>query len=257
MIEGIIGMFLAGWDALFGNKTGRIISIFVLVVMLLTGGTIWAMRGRGDARVQAMLDQTRDRMSKSLSPEEWREGRDKFREEIEKLSPQEREKFFSKMREEGENRMEQREDERADAYMALSAKERAAYIDKQLAEEKAREKQREESRKKSGKGQKGSGRGGGGPQGGGYTPGGGQSSAGGGPGGPPTNASGGGGRGPGGRGSGESRAQRSKKRLDYSSPEHRAKRAIYYADLNKKRGEQGLPPIGPGYGRPGGGRRGR
>jgi len=127
------------------------------------------------------------------------------------------------------------------SYFAMPPEKRQAELDRRIKADEDRRKAWQAEREKrdqqrSASGQQASGGGGRGPGGGGGGPGGG----GGGPGG------GGGGPGGGGRGGGteEARNERSKRRIDQSSPEQRAQQTEYRRAMEERRTQLGLPTGG-------------
>ncbi len=157
----------------------------------------------------------------------------KFRDEMAKLSPDDRRAFFEK----GMEDMEKKMDDRIDEYFEKTPAERKAWLD-EMSKNRRRfggppgKGQRPTAKGKSGaakgktlaKGKTGSASGKGQMAG---RPGGGRGGPGGG------GWGGGGGRG---RGSSpEQRAQRSRERLDKTSPEQRAKRAEFFAAMRGQR----------------------
>jgi hypothetical protein len=135
------------------------------------------------------------------------------------------------------------------------SKEQFDYLKKEIERQEQMRKQFEQRRNQflAAQGNQG-GRPGGGPGGGG--PGGGGPGGGGpGGGGPRGGGPGGGGPGGGGRSSRtpEQRMASSRARLDRSTPDRRADRAEYRADMGQARAMMGLSPQGSGRGGPGGG----
>jgi hypothetical protein len=138
---------------------------------------------------------------------------EKMHEEMPKLSDQQREAVFDKMSEHWEHRGQKA----IEGYFALPPAQRKAYLDKQIQEDEKRHKEHQAHRPPAGQQQR-------------------QRQAGG----PPAGRQN--------RTPQQSMAQRNK-RLDRSTPEHRAQRSAYFAAMQKRRIELGLPAWGgPGHG---------
>lgn len=213
------------------------IAIGVLAIVLV-GGAVWAFWGnRPDAEVERVKQMQAEAFKPDATPEQRRENFQLVRQEMEKLSPEQRDQVREQMREGFEWRM----DEQIRTYFALPAEQKTAYLDKQINEMEQRRKEWETRRAQGGQG------GGGGQQGGA----GGQQGAAGG------QQAGGGAPRPPRDQSPEARAQRRDQRLDRSTAEQRAQRSAYFADLQQRRVQLGLPASpfpGGGRGGPGPGR---
>jgi hypothetical protein len=244
----------------------RMIAIVVGVLLLLTGGTIWAMRSwGGDPKVKE-LKQLAAAMADddgSLSEEQKREKRREFGEAMRDATPEQREQFMQSP--EVQARMEKRfdemqkqQDDMINKFLALSeGGERTKFLDAQIDEELKRqadfEKRRKEweaRRQQEGGGQSSgsAGQGGNSPEQ--KTPAQGDSSGG-------RDGARRGFGGPGGPGNTDRMSQWAKKRLDRSTPEQRANRDAYRTAMNQRRADRGLQPLpdrGPFFG--GGGFRG-
>ena len=234
-----------------GGK-GKLLVFGLMFVSLSGGGWAW-WHYRPDpqlAKIQAMrVDLEKLRDQPGITDEQRRAQWESFQQEIEKLSPEQRQV----LREERDRQREQFFDEQLRAHFALSPAEQRAKLDEQIDRmeqwSKEREKRRRE-REASGEGdreRRGGDRGRGGPPGSGS------------PGGAPVAASGGaggGGRGgPGGDGgrgswrnaSPEQRNTWRRDRLDSGSPESRGMRAEYRQQMRERREERGLPNSGRGW----------
>lgn len=196
-----------------------------VVAILLIGGTVWAvMRKRGDPEVEKITQMINEKTPPEQQHQRWHE----VRQEMEKLTPQQREEVGSQMRAVFERRM----DEQVKEYFTLPPPQRIAYLDKQINEGEKRRKEWEARRAQTGQS---GGRGGSGGQ---------VASAGGGQGGGP--GPGGQGR-PGRGGNTDERMMRRDARLDNSTAQQRAQRSAYFADMRARRIQLGLPPW-PGRG---------
>jgi hypothetical protein len=192
-----------------------------VVVILLVGGTVWAWMSRPDAQVEKVKQMQAEAFKEDATPEQRRQNFELVHQEMEKLSPGQRDQVREYMRE----GMERRMDQQVSAYFALPQEQKIAYLDKQIKEMEQRRKEGETRRAQAG--QSGQRQGGaGGPPGG--------------PGGP-------GGQQAGGRGqprppqSADARLQRRDQRLDRSTAQQRAQRSAYFADMQQRRLQLGLP----------------
>jgi len=222
--------------------------VFGLVFVSLSGGG-WAWwHYRPDpqlAKIQAMrVDLEKLRDQPGMTDDQRRAQWEGFQQEIEKLSPEQRQV----LREERDRQREQFFDDQLKQHFARAPAEQRVKLDEQIdrMEEwrKEREKRRRE-REASGGGdreRRDGDRGRGGPSGGG-SPGGGPVAASGGPGGGP----GGGGRGGWRNASPEQRNTWRRDRLDSGSPESRGMRAEYRRQMQERREERGLPNNGRGW----------
>ncbi len=193
----------------------RKLTIATTVVLVLSAAA-WAMGlFSGTDPVVAEMQQLRDQMfaNRDLPEAERRAQWDGFRQRMEGLTDAQRDV----LREGGRERWQQFGQQRMDEFFKLSPKEQQQQLDEFI--DRMEQRQREGARNA-------------GP---------------GGPGGP-------GGWGGGDRGrnlSDSQREQRSKERLDRTSPQMRAQFTEFRRLLNERRAERGLPPM---EGRPGGGR---
>lgn len=204
------------------------------VAILLVVGLSWAWMKRPDPEVERVKQLQAEAFKEGTTPEQRRENFDLVRQEMEKLSPAQRDQVREHMREGFERRM----DEQVKAYFALPKEQRVAYLDKQINEMEQRRKQWEARRaqaSQSGQPQSGTGAPPGGPGG---------PQAGGGPPGPPRDNS------------PEARSLRRDQRLDRQTAEQRAMQTAYFAELQQRRLQLGLPASpfpgprpGPGPGR--------
>lgn len=193
-----------------------------IVAILLVGGAVWAFLGnRPDAEVEKVKQLQAEAFKPDATPEQRRENFQLVRQEMEKLSPEQRDQVREQMHEGFERRM----DEQIRTYFALPAEQKTAYLDKQIQEMEQRRKEWEVRRAQGGQGGAGGQQSGAGGQQGG--PGGQQ--AGGGPPRPPRDQS------------ADARAVRRDQRLDRSTAEQRAQRSAYFADLQQRRVQLGLP----------------
>ncbi len=200
----------------------RKVAILIAVVVLLTGGTIWALRAPApDPQVVKIQQMQAGLRAENLSPDQRRQRFDQFRQAMDQLRPEQRDQVRSQM----ENAFRDQMMQHIDAYFALPPQQRTAFLDQQIDAMEQRRKQWESSRppQDQGKAQakdRGQGK-----------------------------------AGPGGRGdfrnlSATERNQRRKQKLDQTKPDERAKRAAYMEAMRKRRAERGLPTMpGPG-GRP-------
>lgn len=227
--------------------------VFGLMFVSLSGGgwAYWHYRPDPQlAKVQAMrVDLEKLRDQPGVTDEQRRAQWEGFQQEIEKLSPEQRQV----LREERDRQREQWFDDQLKAHFALPPEQQRAKIDEQIDRMEEWSKEREKRRReREASGQSGDRRRGDGDRGrGDRGPGGGP--GGGGPvvssGGP-----GGGGRGgPGGPGSGwrnaspEQRNTWRRNRLDSGSAESRGMRAEYRQQMRDRREQRGLPNNGRGW----------
>ena len=167
--------------------------------LLLAGLAAWTTwhywPDRHLARAAELRDQLTGEAGRNLPAEERRQLWDQFRQEARQLSPDKRRALFS---EQQRKRMQE--------YVALSEKERTAFLDRLIDQMQQRRQQ----------GQNGNGRGPDGPAGGRQSL------------------------------TAEERDRRRKQRLDLSTPEERAERAQFFADLRRRREQRGLGNAGWG-----------
>ncbi len=202
----------------------------VVVVLLLVGGAVWAVCGREDAAVRKVKEMQKEVFAGNGPPN--REKMEEFRQAMHELTPAQRETMHDEMRSGFERRM----DQQIAGYFALPAAQRNTYLDNQIKDMEKMRKDMEARFAKQGQGQNRAGP----PQGGPGVGAGNQS-------GPNAGGPGGGrNRNPSARSEGRNRM------LDHTSPEQRAQRTAYFAALQKRRIELGLPANPPhGHG-PGG-----
>ncbi len=193
-------------------------AIVAAVVILAIVGVVWAWPRGPDPQVKKVQEMGKELFGADERPD--RKQMEKFREEVGKLTPEQRRELHRPMRE----RMAQRMNKMIDGYFALPPDQRKKYLDKHIQESEKRRKERERRGR--------------------------QRQAGG----PPGQSAGGPGMGPNrtppragqhrGRGSGmpDERAQRRNRRLDRLSPEQRAKWTEFRDAVRKRRIELGLPP---------------
>jgi hypothetical protein len=191
------------------RKMGIIVGVLTLLIVCI----IWIMRGRADAQMQKVRDLGKDAFAGG------RPDRDKmkeFRDEMDKLSPDQRDR----LRDEGRQAFEQRENEEMAKFFAMPPAQRNEYLDKRIRDDDRRRKEWESRRAQQAQqpNQPGSRA---------------NANAG-------SNANGGQQRGPRNRSSDE-KMQRRNKRLDSKTPEQRAQRAAFRAAMEKRRKELGLP----------------
>lgn len=185
--------------------------VLALVVLLLTAGIAWAMRGYQSrkqlAKVKEMGSQLMSADAQKLSPQERRSKWGEFRKESEKLSPAQKESLSQERRQAAQNSLKE--------FFKLPKKEQNAKLDRDIKQGEAR---RREFEKMSAQ------------QGG--------------------NAARGGQRGqrmldP------DKRDQRARSMLDRTNPEERAMRTEYRRLIGERRRQLGLPPRNGGGGRRG------
>jgi hypothetical protein len=202
----------------------RKITIAASVLILLIAGTVWALWSRTDPRVVKVQQMQLAMYKENKMPD--RAQMEELHKAMRDLPAQQRHELM----EQGRAYMERRMDERIDAFFALPKQERTAYLDKEIKQMEERRKQGEANR--TSRGQSGQGGTAGGP---------------GGSGGPQANAGGAQANGPGGppppNTNPEARLQRRNQRLDSSTAQQRAKRSAYFAALQQRRSELGLPPL--------------
>lgn len=193
----------------------------VLAIVLLVAGSVWAFRNRSDPQVEKVKQMQAEAFKADATPEQRRATFEMVHKEMEQLSPEQRREVHEGMRENFERQM----DVRIKAYFELPRAERVAYMDKQIQE---MEKRHQEMAARRSQGGNGPGRGG--------------QQAGGSSGGPQAGQRNANGPRPPRDNSSTARATRRNERLDRSTPEQRALRSAYFADMKKRRIELGLPP---------------
>lgn len=189
----------------------RIAAAGCVLLIALAGWGLWGWLF-GDPEMARALDLQQQLASadESMSEEQRRALWGQFREQMDQLSPEQQSQLRDSMRGQFEARMDRRMDE----FFALPSGQRVAYLDQQINEMEQRRQQFA---------------GGGGPLAG-----------------PRGDRQAGGGRGDRSSLTPAERSQRSKQRLDRSTPDQRAKRSAYFAALNERREQRGLPPFGRG-----------
>jgi hypothetical protein len=197
-------------------------TVLALVVVLGIGAVAYALLPAGPdpdvVRVQQMQQRLFDPNTK-MSDDERMKGFRELGEASRNLTDEQRMQIFR------ENPMAKRMRQSVVDYFNLPEKERVALLDKHIDEmEKFRKNMERRRKERQAKG--------GGPPGGG---------PGGGPGGP------GGSGGPGGGGGDRSAMQ--KRMLDNTSPQERAMFGEYFQQMQQRRQERGLPPMGGPFGR--------
>jgi hypothetical protein len=186
------------------------------ILLLLLIWLLWPDRTL--AKVRALRTDLAD---KSISPEDREAKVQQLRTTMQSLTPAQRNELMADGRRRATEEMER--------YHALSAAEKKQYLDQQI-------KQMEEMRQRMQQQQQQGGQANAGPR-----PGGGPGGFGNPQGGPQTP---------------EDRERRRQQRLDNTTPRERELRDQFRKDMENRRRELGLPPIGQGGGRPpGGGRR--
>jgi hypothetical protein len=209
----------------------RKIGITATVLLLLIVALVWAFHGRADAQVEKVKGMLGDGPPQ---PGQWEE----LRKEMDKLTPDQRRQVHEEMGQRRERQM----DKDIDDFFKLPPDKRLAELDKRIKDMEKRRQEWEKRRPQPGQG--------GNP--GGQQPGGGARAGGAGPGpggmGPGPGGAGPGqgnanrGGGPGGRNrSPDARSGRTNQRLDNSSPQQRAQRSAYFAALQQRRLQLGLP----------------
>ena len=115
----------------------RTIAIALILLLLLIGGTVWAMRSRKDPKVAEIKAKMQQARTQGQQPSE--KQRQEFFKEIEHLTPDQRRQVFEGMR----GNMERRMNQRIAAYFALPPNQRTAFLDKQIQEDEKRRKEME------------------------------------------------------------------------------------------------------------------
>jgi hypothetical protein len=197
-----------------------------VVAILLISGSVWAvMRNRPDPQVEKVKQMQAEAFKEGATREQRQQSFQQIRQEMEKLSPEQRRVVWEERRQDFERQM----DKRIDDYFALPQAQRMAVMDKQIKEMEQRRKAMEQRRAQGGQGSRA------GQQG----PGGGQQGLGG-----RQLANAGGPRPPRDNNS-DARMQRRDQRLDRSTAEQRANRSACMADMMQRRAQLGLPPMPP------------
>jgi hypothetical protein len=187
-----------------------------VVVLILIAGTVWAYRRhRVDPQLKAVLQLQAKAFDGNLPEDQRQAMRTQVRTEMGKLSEAQRRQAFDQMG----ARFARRENERLAAYFKMTAEQKAAYLDQQLAEMRKREQERQ-ARQAAQQSQDGSNGQNGNAQ----------------------NANNGGGPGGGAnRFNQQAQNDRRNQRLDNSTPEQRAQRAAYVQDLRQRAQQTGAP----------------
>lgn len=186
----------------------RKIAIGTTVIILLTVGLVWALRNRDDPQLERIRQLHMEAFKEGQTPEQRRKNFELIHQEMEKLNPEQRQAIWSQRGREFGHRM----DQRIDDYIALTPEERVAFLDKAIQEMEKRRKEWEARRQSNPR-----------PSAGGQAnvnrprP-------------PRNNALG-------------ARSTRHNLRLDNSTPEQRAKRSMFFADMQRRRYELGYPPM--------------
>jgi hypothetical protein len=188
----------------------RKLGIAAATLLLVIGGTVWAIHSRADAQMEKVREMGKEMFSGNGPPDP--EKRAQFREAMDQLSSGQRERLM----EEGQQERERRMDQRMAEYFALPPAQQTAFLDKEIREQERQRKEREARRAQANQS--------------------GQAGA---------NASGGQ-RGNRQNRSAEDQSQRRNKRLDNSTPEQRAQRTAYRAAMQQRRQQLGLPSGGGG-----------
>jgi hypothetical protein len=206
------------------SRTRKGLVVLALLLLLLSAAGLLA-RLRADrqlARVKDLRNQLAGPAGRQLTREQRREGWQRLRKEVQRLSPAQRRMLFD------ERRKQQRE--RLAKFFKLSPEERLAELDRRIDRMEAMRQQWEARRAARDSGRSPDGAGNGSGAGGTST-----GTATNGPGGPPPW-----------RGrprSDEERNQRRKEWLARTTPEERAQRAEYFKLLAQRREQRGLPPL--------------
>jgi hypothetical protein len=190
------------------SKRKKVIGGVAAALLLVGGLVVWWWSG-DNAQVEKVKQLQASMMTGNGPPS--REKMEEMRQEMEKLTPAQRQQVMEPMRHEMQRRMEKTMDD----YFALPAAQRPAFLDAQIKEMENRFKDFGNRRPPGGPGP-------GGP---------------GGPGGPP-----GGPGGPRDMGSDTGKLRRNEM-LDHMTPSRRAKMDAYFADMAKRRMELGLSPM--------------
>jgi hypothetical protein len=195
-----------------GGLNKRKIAIGV-VSILLVSGSLWAwIRSRPDAQVEKIKQLQAEAFKEGTTTQQRQASFELIRQEREKLSPAQRREVGQAMRQ----TFERQADKRMATYFTLPQAQRTAYLDQQIKEMEQRRKEMQARRGQGG------GQGGGGPQGFG-----GQGSG-------------------GGANNSDARAIRRDQRLDGTTATQRAMRSAFMADMQLRRTQLGLPPMGGG-----------
>ena len=113
----------------------RKITVGVVTIILLVVGSVWAFRSRTDPQVEKV----KQMINEKTPPEQRRQRWEQVRQEMDKLSPEQRDQVRGQMREGFQRRM----DEQIKGYFTLPPKDRIAYLDKQINEMEKWRKERE------------------------------------------------------------------------------------------------------------------
>lgn len=190
-------------------------TVIALVLLMIGGGAAWAFLPSGPDPQLVKVQQLQQKLfspDSKLTDAERREGFSELRQEAEKLTPEQQGQLMR------ENPMAKRFQQTINDYFNAPEKERVAMLDKQIDQMEQWRKQREASGKGRPPGPPGGPGGPGGPRGGGGM-------------------------------DGNRENQMRKRMLDNTSPQQRAMFGQYFDDMNKRRQQRGLPPMGGPFGR--------
>jgi hypothetical protein len=179
-----------------------------VVLVLVVGLVVWFCWPSRLAKARELRNELTGPNARNMDPQQRREKWEEFRRQQEQLSPAERKELWADVRKKRQEEMQR--------YFAMSPADKAAYLDNQINRTEQMRKQREAAQKALGA-----------P--GGATPNVNATAAGGPPGPPRTQ---------------DEREQLRKERLDDSTPEERAMRDQFFKDLQARRAQRGLQPLG-------------
>ncbi len=190
----------------FRTRRRRLLLALALLLLLgIAGGTWSALRSAAQvAKVEELGKQLRE-AGRNLPADQRRERWQEFRQEMDKLTPEQRRQVGAKISEERRRTLRAK----LQQYFAMSRKEQQAFLDGEINRMEARRRQRERDRAQGG-----------------------------------TNAAGAGGPGNRGNWSKLSPAERDRmrqQRIDSSTPEDRAMTSEFFKQLNERRQQRGLP----------------
>ena len=200
----------------------RKIGFGLVAIILLAGGTVWALRSRTDPEVERVKEKVQklqaEVIGETMPPQRRLEKIEQVHKEIAQLNPAQRQGVGDMMRQMFERQISQH----VDAYFALPPEKRVAFMDKDIALVEQMRKQWESRRPATGQTPNGQN-----AQNASNS----QASANS-PGPRPPRDS-----------SPAARATRRVQMLDRHTPDERAKFAAYFSDMQKRRAQLGLPPL--------------
>jgi hypothetical protein len=202
----------------------RWLALTMLFLLVILAWLLWPDRRLAQAK--SLRNELTGPNAKSLSPEQRRDKWQQYRKLSEKLTPAQRDQLSAESRKRRQQEMAK--------YFAMSPADKTRYLDERI---KGMEKMRQQMQEKNAQNKSKGGAGSASNPGGGQRPGGGTAAGGTGQNGPRDRSVAG-------------RDQGRQNRLDSTSPAERAMFTQFMKDLNARRSQLGLAPMGRGSGPP-------